>query len=285
MSPMTAIKPWIIGLDLSPRSTGVFVLAEWLRSGGAQVLGVHVLEAWATPFLAAAEDVATRVQAAVEERCAHLGVAPLSGVSVEIRPRAEDGLLHAATLGAGLVIGRAALRGEQSLVRLGSAARRVLRALPGPVIVVPPDLPAIAAGPIVLATDLGSSSDAAARFAIELAARQGRALELLHIGEPRHSDLIDELDPDWLREREIYRSGVAAQAAAWAAGHGLADRPLHVLFGDRAGEIAAAAARLDAALIVTGSRRLGLVGRLFSTSTASALCGLAVGPVAVVPAD
>lgn len=282
---MTATKPWILGLDLSPRSHGVLVLAQWLRSGGAAVLGLHVLEAWASPFIAAAEDVATRVREAVAERCAHLGIAPLTSVAVEVEPRAEDGLLRAATAAAGLVIGRAAPRGEQPLVRLGSAARRVLRALPGPVIVVPPDLAAIAAGPIVLATDLGPSSDAALRFAVALAAAQGRELELLHIGEPRHSDLIDELDPDWLREREIYRGGVEAQAAAWAARHGLAGRPLHVLFGDRAGEIAAAAARLDAAIVVTGSRRLSLAGRLFSTSTASALAGLAACPVAVVPAD
>ena len=280
---MTATKPWILGLDLSPRSPGVFVFAAWLRSGGARVLGLHVLEAWASPFIAAAEDVTVRVRATVEERCAHLGIAPLADVEVVVVPRAEDGLLHAATAAAGLVLGRAALRGDRSLVRLGSVARRVLRALPGPVIVVPPDLAAVAEGPILLATDLGPSSDAAARLASELAAAQGRELELVHVGEPRHSDLIDELDVDWLREREIYRAGVQAMVDAWAAGLGLGDRPRHVLFGGRAEEIAAVAARRHAALVVTGSRRLGLVGRLFSASTASALAGLAACPVAVVP--
>ena len=105
----------------------------------------------------------------------------------------------------------------------------------------------------------------------------------MHVGEPRHSDLIDELDVDWLREREIYRAGVQAMVDAWAAGLGLGDRPRHVLFGGRAEEIAAVAARRHAALVVTGSRRLGIVGRLFSTSTASTLAGLAACPVAVVP--
>ncbi len=77
---MTATKPWILGLDLSPRSPGVFVFAAWLRSGGARVLGLHVLEAWASPFIAAAEDVTVRVRATVEERCAHLGIALFADV-------------------------------------------------------------------------------------------------------------------------------------------------------------------------------------------------------------
>lgn len=280
---MPATKPWILGLDLSPRSHGALVFADWLRSGGAMVLGLHVLEAWASPFIAAAEDIEATVREAAAERCARLGIAPLAGVEASIVPRAEDGLLRAAATAEGLVIGRAAPRGERPRVRLGSVARRVLRELPGPVIVVPPDLVAVAPGPILLATDLGPSSDVAVHFATRLAAAQGRELELVHVGEPRHSDLIDELDPTWLREREIYRAGVEATAADWATGHGLGDRPRHVLFGDRAEEIAALAARCKAALVVTGSRRLGLAGRLFSTSTASALAGLADCAVAVVP--
>lgn len=280
---MLTTKPWILGLDLNPRSHGALVFAAWLRSGGAMVHGLHVLEAWAAPFLAAAEDLRVTVREAVAERYAHLGIAPLEQVEVEVVPRAEDGLLSAAATAEGLVIGRAAPRGERPRVRLGSVARRVLRALPVPVIVVPPDLVAVAPGPILLATDLGPSSEEAVRFAVALAAAQGRELELVHVGEPRHSDLIDELEPAWLRERQIYRAGVQAMAGAWAAGHGLGDRPLHVRFGDRAEEIAAVAARCNAALVVTGSRRISLAGRLFSTSTASTLAGLADCAVAVVP--
>ena len=283
MLPMPTPKPWILGLDLGPRSHGALVFAGWLRSGGATVLGVHVIEAWASHLIAAAEQAETSVRRAVEERCAELGLAPPDGVEVVIGPRADEGLLHAATLASGLVIGRAAPLGERPLLRLGTVARRVLRQLPGPVIVVPPDLMKVATGPILLATDLAESSDAATQFAIGFAARQGRALELVHVGDARHSDLIDELDPTWLREREIYRAGVQATASAWATRIGLAERPVRVRFGDRAEEIAAAAAHGQAALIVTGSRRLGLAGRLFSTSTASALAGLAGCPVAVIP--
>jgi nucleotide-binding universal stress UspA family protein len=279
---MPAIKPWILGLDLGPRSHGALVFAAWLRSGGADVRGLHVLEAWAGPFLAATEDPGVTVRAVVAERYAHLGIAPLEQVEVMVMPRAEDGLLGAAATAEGLVIGRAAPRGERPRVRLGSVARRVLRALPVPVIVVPPDLVAVAPGPILLATDLGPSSEEAVRFAVALAATHGRELELVHVGEPRHSDLIDELEPAWLRERQIYRAGVQAMADAWAAERGLGG-VRNVRFGDRAEEIAAVAAHCDAALVVTGSRRIGLAGRLFSTSTASALAGLADRAVAVVP--
>jgi nucleotide-binding universal stress UspA family protein len=280
---MSATKPWILGLDLSPRSHGALVFATWLRSGGARVIGLHALEAWASPFLAAAENVDATVREAAAERCTRLGIAPLEDVEVVVVPRAEDALLRAATTAEGLVIGRAAPRGEHPRVRLGSVARRVLRELPGPVIVVPPDLVVVGPGPILLASDLGPSSEAAARFAVAIAAAQGRELELVHVGEPRHSDLIDELDPHWLREREIYRAGVEATAAAWANRLGLGDRLRHVLFGERAEEIAGVAVRCKAALVVTGSRHLGLAGRLFSTSTASALAGLAECAVAVVP--
>lgn len=77
---MSATKPWILGLDLSPRSHGALVFSAWLRSGGARVLGVHVLEAWAGPFLAAAENVSATVREAVAERCTRLGIADRKSV-------------------------------------------------------------------------------------------------------------------------------------------------------------------------------------------------------------
>ena len=83
------------------------------------------------------------------------------------------------------------------------------------------------------------------------------------------------------------RRGFGDSSSAVSARYGhlrLGRRARHVVFGDRAEEIAAVAARCKAALVVTGSRRLGLAGRLFSTSTASALAGLAECAVAVVPA-
>ena len=143
------------------------------------------------------------------------GVPPPARVIVHEANQAEDGLAHAAEGAAGLVIGRAARAGEESFVRLGPVARRLLRRLPGPVVVAPRDLMAVPPGPILLATDLGDATAAALPFAQRLAARHGRPLELVHIGEPRNSDLIDELEPSWLTAREEYRAEVERAYDVW----------------------------------------------------------------------
>ncbi len=276
--------PWIVGLDLGARSHGALVLAGWLRAAaGVPVLGLHVLEAWASRFVAGADEATDAVRVAIDQRCARLGIEPLAQVEVMTVPRAEEGLASRAEAAAGLIVGRAAPTGANKLVRLGRVARRVLRQLPGPVIVAPPELAEVADGPVLLASELGEASAGAVEFAKWLAGASRRALELVHVGEPRHADLIDELDPRWLAERESYRHEVLAAANAWSVTHGLGDRPRHLAFGDPAEEIAGLAAQLRAALVVVGSRRLGPGARLFSTSTASALAGLAGCPVAVVP--
>lgn len=276
--------PWIVGLHLGPRGHGALVFADWLRrSAGARVLGLHVLEAWASRFVGGADEAADAVRGAADARCARLGVAPLEQVEAMMVPRAEEGLCSRAEGSSGLILGRAAVTGSSAHVRLGRVARRVLRQLPGPVIVVPPELSAVGAGPVLLATDLGPASDGAAKFAVRLGALLGRAVEVVHVGEPRNAELIDELDPRWLAEREAHRATVLAAANQWSAEQGLGERPRRVLFGDPAEEIAAAAAATEAAIVVVGSRRMGLGARLFSTSTASALAGLAGCAVAVVP--
>ena len=120
------------------------------------------------------------------------------------------GLLLALMIGAaasGLVIGRAAERGSRAVVRLGRVARRVLRRLPCPVVVVPPDLSAVADGPILLATDLDVASASAVTFARDLAARHGRELKVVHVGETRYSDLIDDLEPYWQQARDQLSPG------------------------------------------------------------------------------
>ena len=157
------------------------------------------------------------------------------------------------------------------------------RVTPPPVIAVPPDLAAIAPGPILFATDLGPSGDRALMFARQLAAAQGRPLALVHVAEQRHHDLIDEQGPDWLAARDAYHAEVEATVSEWSSAHGLALVAHHVVFGDPPARIAAVAAELQAALVVVGSRNLGLVARAFLSSTASTLAGLAAGPVAVVP--
>jgi nucleotide-binding universal stress UspA family protein len=149
--------------------------------------------------------------------------------------------------------------------------------------VVPRDLTAISPGPILLATDLGDATSAALPFAQALATRRDRSLEVVHVGEARHNDLIDELEPTWLAAREAHRAAVEHALTVWMHAHGLERLAHHVAYGDPADKIAEIAAARQAALVVVGSRRLATATRLFLSSTASTLAGLATCPVAVVP--
>jgi nucleotide-binding universal stress UspA family protein len=274
-------RSWIVGLDLGERSLGALVVADWLGGGSDHVVGVYVLETWSRPYLAA--DIITTVHHAVGCAAAQQRVPPPARVSVIEANLAEEGLARAAEGAAGLVIGRAARANDAPFVRLGHVARKLLRMLPGPVVVVPRDLTAVPPGPIVLATDLGDATTAALPFAQRLAARHGRPLELVHVGEPRNSDLIDELEPSWLAAREEYRAQVERAFDVWMHDNHLQRVARHVAYGDVATKVAEFAAARHAALVVVGSRRLGTAARVFLSSSASTLAGAAACPVAVVP--
>jgi nucleotide-binding universal stress UspA family protein len=272
---------WVVGLDLNEHSGGALVVADWLARPADSVAGVHVLESWARPHLR--PDTISAVHETVLRATHALHLRPLASVSVREAIRAEDGLCAAAEHAAGIVIGRAAASSRPAMIRLGVVARQLLRQLPRPVIVAPPDLTAIAPGPVLLATDLGPSGDRAVAFARELASARGRPLAVLHVAESRYHHLIDEQGPAWVAAREVYHAETAAALADWAAAHGLAQAPQHLAYGDPPTRIAAVAAELQAAIVVVGSRHLGLLARAFLSSTASTLAGVAAAPVAVVP--
>lgn len=283
---MTPASPWFVALDLRERTRGALAFASWLGAGGEPVVGVYVLEAWSRPYTR--DEVEADVAAAVARVVQSLGGRAPDSLIIEEAETAEAGLTRVAAGATGLIVGRAASDPRRALLRLGPIARKLLRGLPAPVIVVPPTLVRVAPGPILLATDLGPASDAAVVFARDLAARHERALELVHVGEDFYEE--DERDdivrhPAWLRAREAYRREVAQATEQWAETHGLADVPRHVRHGDPVLELADLAEARDAALVVVGSRRLGLPARLFLSSTASALAGLATCPVAVVPPE
>lgn len=273
--------PWVVGLDLGERSRGALAFGHWLGQGSDHMVGVYVLEAWLRPYLAA--DVIASVRSSVADAAAQLHISPPARISVVDATTAEEGLAHVAEGAAGLIVGRAARADEAPLVRLGHVARRLLRTLPGPVVVVPRDLTAVAEGPVLLATDLGDTTSAALTFAQRLADRHGLPLELVHVGEPRHSDLIDELEPSWLAAREEYRASVERAFDVWMHDNRVGHTKRHIVYGEPATKVAEVAAARGAALVVVGSRRLGLMGRVFLSSTASALAGAATCPVAVVP--
>jgi nucleotide-binding universal stress UspA family protein len=275
----TPATTWILGLDLGDRSRGAVCLADWL-AGPEHTLAVHVLELWSRPYVRSDAIAATREVA--HRMASELHVAPPSQVTVLEADSAEEGLARAAEGAAGLVIGRAAGHAESMTWALGHVARRVLRSLPCPVVVVPRDLTAIAPGPIVLATDLDDASTAATGFARELAARHGRELVVAHVVEDRYSELIDDMDPYWQHARDIYRDEREQSAHRWMAEHALIGRA-RVAQGSVVDELQKLATATRAAMVVVGSRRLGTLGRIFLGSTASTLAARAPCPVAVVP--
>jgi nucleotide-binding universal stress UspA family protein len=225
--------------------------------------------------------------------------AVLTDLHVTQGVRAEETLEAARTEhGAeGLVVGRQAPREGHHLLRLGKVARRLLRSLGGPLVVVPPDWEPDTVspdGPVVCATNVGDAAVPAAHFAAELARRLGRALILVYT-VPVPEDYGANYIPAATRQKIAAESQQAGERelAAWlaglalpgfTAGPGLPGGATTVV---RQGHVTEQVLRLaretQAALIVTGSRRLSTLERLLLTSVGSELAATSPCPVAVVP--
>ena len=290
---MNETTRWLVGLDLLPENTGVFRLLSWLRAREpeAEAIGVHVVETGLFRFLGERvpeilDSARRRAQEAVVEASGDAELfAELDTVAAVT---AERGLMDAALRhqAQALIIGRWSRRGQRSLVKLGRVARRILRALPVPVIVTPPDLlrSDLAEGPILFATGLSETSVDAARFAVDLAERSGRPLIVAYVGVPRSHAALYVLDDEMEALIEGERRGVEEKARAWAQTHVAEASEVRVVFGQIEGELLDLAEALKASMIVCGSRGLSIAERIFASSTASNLAGLARCPVAVVPA-
>ncbi|MCA9694401.1 MAG: universal stress protein [Myxococcales bacterium] len=298
---------WVVGVDLRPGNDGPLQFAAWLMRqvgvGGVAVEGVHVLERDSLSFaltlaggaeaeglhFPGADGALASARDALAAALARVDVAATVRAEVTVAANIEEHLigLVARAPGDGLVVGRRALRGEDHrFVRLGRVTRRLLRALPGPVVVVPPDLKAerIGDGPLLAATDLHDDSLPACRFAAELAARLGRKLVLVHVvpapelwapeffPAARHAELRAALE----------RRGAEA-LARWSEAHGLSAHEAIVTTGDVVDRLIFHAAEHDAPAVVCGSRRLSPVTRVFVASVASELAASAWRPVIVVP--
>lgn len=287
---MTTEPRWLIGLELSPRCGGALQFARFLRRTiHARVGGVYVQELWLTgvpPGEAAA--YAFRLRAEAEKWLDTLAAgAPEAAVdATEILDQidAETGLASIGRGAAGILVGRR-VASERGWSHLGRVARRLLRSLPAPVIVVPPELASDAfAGPVVFASDLTAASVGAARFATALARALDRRLVCVHMGEPRWSESFDYTKTRWQELRRQYREATDQAALAWVTEH-CAGAELVIEYGTPVDQLPAVAARLEACLLVVGSKRLGLVERIFTGSTASAVAATATCAVAVVPPD
>lgn len=284
---------WIVGLDLGARSVGAIRFAKWLAdTAGDQLVAVHVIEeahlqaALRYHHLVEVEAVAVNgARAAITSAGAD---ASFHLIDVLEGRTAQESLAAAAAYrrADGIVIGRNASREGTSLVRLGRVARKVLRALPTSVAVVPPDFDPAATGrgPVVLACSLDDDAVAATAFARNFAARLGRGLELIHVSASPDDHAAQYVPLATLEKlRTDTRNESEARLAAWAKAGGMDDATRVVKLGSKVEQIIAHARARDAAAIVTGSRRLSSFDRLLIASTGSELAAHASCPVIVVP--
>jgi nucleotide-binding universal stress UspA family protein len=187
-----------------------------------------------------------------------------------------------------LVIGRRAKSGQDRIVRLGRVARRLLRTLPCPVLVTPPDLDpsGLGAGPIIAATDAREDSRSACALAARLAERLGRKLLLAHV-----VPMPEGWGGSYLPRDSVARVTAELQASGeielerWAKSEGLHGHAAVVLQGGVLARVLALADEVAAPMIVVGSHELGPVPRFFVASVGSELAAMATVPVLVVPPE
>jgi nucleotide-binding universal stress UspA family protein len=296
-----AVNPWIVGLDTRGLSRGALVFAAWLREHGVHghapeaFIGAHIFERAHVPALLGRpadrpDWLGERARETIEAMIAEVGPSPLDRVQWEDGVTADVALADLADQldAAALVIGRRAMSDDGSLLRLGRTARRLLRKLPAPVIIVPPDFegPPPGDGPVLCAVDLRDRSLAPARFAVSLAGHLGRRCQLLH-AVPLPETLDYYRGDDALRRElveELQREATVA-LERWCEEHGLFEQARTTLVGDPADVIHRRIDAGKAPLLVCGSRQLALVRRLFSSSLGSYLAATAPVPVAIVPAE
>lgn len=291
----TSGKKWILGLDLGVRSTGALRFAAWMArhsaaEGGERLVGVHVLEeahlqaALRYHHLSELEANATTTARDELQKAGASDVLQLvhvvEGHTAEISLEAAAAFHH----GYAMIIGRNAPRDSVNPLRLGRVARRLLRSLALPTVVVPPDLTDAASGPVLLACSLDDDAIEAARFARDFAERFGRELVLVHVAAMPEHHSAQYLPPETLAKiRSEHQRNGERELAEWAVRHGLAEERRVVLQGGIADALVAYATQENALAIVGGSRRLSMFERWLLASTGSELAAHAACPVIVVP--
>ena len=292
---MSATNHWTLGLDLREGAEGPLVFARWLCThlgDEASLEPIHVLEQDQLGLLATAgrrEQALELAQESLEKTQKRAGdETPLDNVRFVETGTPEDVLADAASRSQGLILGRLAPRGTDKLLRLGGVARRLLRKLPAPTIVVPPDLgtDTIGMGPIIFACDGHDDSLGAARFAQSLAKQLDRELLLAHVVPMPYGWSVGYLPPDSVKQvRADLRARGERSLERWAMQHGISGLRGVVCDGIVQEELIHLANKEDALMIVAGSRKLNAVERLFVTSVGSELAASSACPVAVVPPD
>lgn len=292
-----AAKTWAIGVHLDQDHLGPLRFAAALISVAAQDRGVaiHVLpdSKLLGPVVTPEEvlEIRQRIQVDVAQLLTKEGLAPeRSQIELVEDDTVDRGLAECAAKlhVSALVVGRRAKRDDDPLVRLGEVTRRLLRRLPVPLVVVPPDFGderdrGFGDGPILVGVDLTDHCTAAVLFAADLAKRLDRPLLLAHGTQAFHWGVsyVPTATIQRLQAQACNSAGNALRE--WAAPLGLTNVEQRVFTGDPAKNLLQVAADEDAAMLVTGSRMLGPIERLFLASVSTEIAAGASCPVAVVP--
>lgn len=278
---------WIVGVDLLELSHGAIRFAAWIHrhQPAEELIGVHCLGPHETGPEQSEEDFHAWIQGLAERSIGEIGaLGAFRAVKVVDAETPEEGLEQALRREEAdvLVIGRKAKRMTDPIVRLGRAARRLLRTVALPVAVVPPDIQTLPPGPVVLATDLRDSSRSALSFARAFADKVGRPLRVVYAVALEGSMQAYLTEKGWDRaQQEAVGKGQAA-LAAYLAKHDVVAQG-EVVCGSVTFELLAVCEREAACAMICGSRRLSFVEQLFSSSVGSELASLSPIPVIVVP--
>lgn len=293
----TYANRWIVGLDLRPTGQGAIRFARFLGANTTQgtctLVGIHVLQEAQLRAALRYHSIDELEGGAREEAEMMVDKAGAKDALTEmhiVRGRRAEESLEAARVyhhADGLVVGRQAPREGHHLLRLGKVARRLLRSLGGPIVVVPPDWdPASvpAEGPVVCATNLGQGAAAAAHFAAQMATWLGRPLVLVHT-VPVAEDYGANYIPLASREKMAAEAQVDGERelGAWVEDLDIEGAQQVVRQGHVTEQVLRVVQETNAAVLVTGSRRLSAVERLLLTSVGSELAATSPCPVAVVP--
>lgn len=286
---------WIAATNLLRDSQGAQQWLAWLNSQSGDVAAEHCTAV----ALASRSDYFTATPATerqIEERLAvrlddALRIGETEGVVAHRVVKTVDSLSAALSAFAeerqsNLIIARRAPRDSDRLVRLGTTARRVIRRMTQPLVVVPSDWRGEHAGkgPVLVAVDPTEASLAAVTFGRKLAALLARPIELVFV-LPGIEDfgliyLASARAKELLREHE---ESAAKRFDAFVAAHGLADLPAHNARGAIVDALLSRSKEVDATCIVTGSRRLSVGERLLTASVGSDLAATCPQPVVIVP--
>ena len=195
---------------------------------------------------------------------------------------AEEVIVLADQIGAGLIVSGSRGRGRMKRLVMGSVSDTVVRHAHCPVLMVR-GKPTVFPARILVATDGSEEAAAAMGSALDLAAKTGSRLDLIHVGmlEPVYHPERHGYPLLYEKVREEAQRLLDEQVEKVEASGCTVERAI-LRIGRPDEEIVVAAEEMDAGLVVIGNRGLGGVRRALMGSVSDSVVRHANCPVLVV---